>query len=487
MSFNSFANRPKILLSYFLYWSILGNQLKHSSELTSQCKAYLQCLKCGADSLRKSVENLSITCDKCEANYPLISFGSVQIPFLFEDVDTAMQGWCARHNGFMQKIDQEIKELALHVNDKKSSKLTRERIKNILTAKKEYRNQISKHLEFIDQHSVQQTSVYNSAIAKNQGIDSYVNNIFRDWSWENGENTELLNTVLEVLPSKDYQAGQTLTLGAGASRLSYDFHYACHSEHSVLLDINPMLLGVGAKVIDGNSFSLYEFPVAPISKHNFAVNKQCDSPANEKHCSENFEYIIADALNAPFTQKSFDTILTPWLIDIIPMDLREFIPHVNRFLKSGGRWINSGSLAFFHCNEQWNYSEEEVVDLLKKYGFDEIRVKRTNINYLNSPDSAHGRIENVFSFSARKKFDTQPPKNYNYLPHWISDADINIPLQDELLVKSSKFLLQAQVLSAIDGKRSMYDIGRLVAKQYGMSEESACAAVRQILIENNRD
>jgi len=55
-----------------------------------------------------------------------------------------------------------------------------------------------------------------------------------------------------------------------------------------------------------------------------------------------------------------------------------------------------------------------------------------------------------------------------------------------LLVSSSKHLLQAQVLAAIDGERSGDDIAKLIAKEYGMPLPSANAAVRQILMDNYR-
>ena len=157
---------------------------------------------------------------------------------------------------------------------------------------------------------------------------------------------------------------------------------------------------------------------------------------------------------------------------------------MNRLLKVSGLWVNTGSLAFLHSKQQWNYSQEEVVDLLRTYGFDDIQVNRSKINYLNSPHSAHGRIENVFSFSAKKKFDSPPLRKFNYLPDWINDHSASIPNQAELMVHSSKLLLQAQVLSAIDGERSIIKIAELLAKQYDMSGDSAIAAVRQILIDN---
>jgi ubiquinone/menaquinone biosynthesis C-methylase UbiE len=215
---------------------------------------------------------------------------------------------------------------------------------------------------------------------------------------------------------------------------------------------------------------------------DYAVEQQCKVESTNKQ--HEFSFLLADALDVPLNGKIFDTVLTPWLIDIIPVDLKDFIPQVNRLLKAGGLWVNTGSLAFFHSNQQWNYSQEEMVDLLKKYGFCDIKVSRRKINYLNSPHSAHGRIENILSFSAKKKFGSLPVKKFNYLPEWINDFNLSIPNQAELMAASSKHLLQAQVLSAIDGERSIIKIAELVARQYEMSHDSAIAAVRQILIDN---
>lgn len=457
----------------------MGNQIIQATE--AQCfslSSYLQCPKCGAKDL---VENLtSYECSQCHQSYPQFKFGNIVIPFVFADVNAAIHAWCARINGFKKTIAEEIECISEQSKDKNSSKLTRERLKSLLKRKKQHRQKITEHLQCFEQYAPELYTYSSNEIAKNQGVDSYINNIFRDWCWGNGENEELIASINDVIQT-DYQAGLTLTLGAGASRFSYDFHGRYNAHHSVLLDINPLLLGCAARIINGETVSLNEFPVAPLSKLDFAVEQQCHSDNKNQ---QEFSFLLADALDAPLTKKIFDTVLTPWVIDIIPMDLRNFIPQVNRLLKVGGLWVNTGSLAFFHSNQQWNYSQEEVVDLLRKYGFDDIEVNRTKINYLNSPHSAHGRIENVFSFSAKKKFDSLPTKKFNYLPDWINNHNVSIPNQAELMAASSKHLLQAQVLSAIDGERSIIKIAALLAKQYEMSEDSAIAAVRQILIDN---
>jgi hypothetical protein len=438
----------------------------------------LQCAKCGCEQL---VDNeTSIDCGQCHQSYPQLEFGNIAIPFVFADVNAAIHAWCARINGFKQSIEDDIENISEQSKNKKNSKLTRERLKSLLKLKKQYSKQITDHVKCLKLCAPEQYIYSSNEIAKNQGIDSYINNIFRDWCWDNGENQELLESVNDVIHD-DYHAGVVLTLGSGASRFSYDFHSKYNANHSVLLDINPLLLGYAAKIINGQTVELNEFPVAPLSIKDYALEQQCKAENAKQH---KFSFLLADALDAPLTKKVFDTVLTPWVIDIIPMDLKEFIPQVNRLLKMGGLWVNTGSLAFFHSNQQWNYSQEEVIDLLKKYGFDDIQVSRKKINYLNSPHSAHERIENVFCFSAKKKFDSLPSKKFNHLPNWVNDFHVSIPDQAELIAASSKHLLQAQVLSAIDGERSIINIAELLAKQYDMSQDSAIAAVRQILIDN---
>ncbi|MDW3094495.1 MAG: class I SAM-dependent methyltransferase [Gammaproteobacteria bacterium] len=457
----------------------MGSQLDQSTETSHfSLSVYLQCPKCGSSKLTESTDH--IDCDKCNQSYPQFKFGNISIPFLFADVDAAIGAWCARINGFKKAIEQEIEHLNIQSKDKNNSRLTTERLKTSLKSKKQYKQQIIEHLESFKAYSLDEYAYNSSEIDKNQGVESYINNIFRDWCWNNGENEELLRSISKVVDS-NFQAGISLTLGAGASRFSYDFHEKYLAKHSFLLDINPVLLGNAAKIINGMVVELNEFPVAPISIDDFTKHQKCKIACDTP---EEFSFLLADALNAPLKEKSFDSILTPWLVDIIPIDLKDFITRVNRLLKVGGLWINSGSLAFFHKNQQCNYSQEEVIDSLKKFGFDDVKVARTKINYLNSPHSAHGRIEEVFSFSAKKKFDSAVPNNFTYFPEWVNDVNLSIPNHAELMAESSKHLLQAQVLSAINGQRSIIDIAQLLAKQYDMSEDSAISAVRQILLDN---
>ena len=317
-------------------------------------------------------------------------------------------------------------------------------------------------------------------------MTSYYSNVFRDWSWDNGENAKLFECVGCVLQSEAaFVSGKMLTLGAGAGRLSYDLHRHYRPEASVALDINPLLVFLASRVIGGARVALHEFPIAPLNKASFAVLRECAAPEPlaAELAAVSFSFVLADALNPPFKPGSFDSVLTPWLLDIVPQSPAECARAVNRQLKVGGVWINTGSLAFFHRNEAWCLSEEELLELVAASGFKIIASERRRIPYLQSPASAHGRVETVLSFSARKTADAIGAKTAQHLPAWFLEADRCIPDFDEFVVASADHLLKAQILAAIDGRRTVEEIALLVAKRYGLQKSEAKGAVQRILLD----
>lgn len=456
------------------------NEALHEQDL-SRIATSLYCPSC--QSLGLVFKKNQIHCQHCHAEHPFVVNKHNKYPFLFADSSSAWQGWCARLTGFNQKLSEKDIFLEKSLLDKKNSKLTISRIKKIIRINQIYQKQINEILSAFT--NFDQASNIKQSFAKNQSVDSYINNVFRDWCWDNGENEEMLSALTSVIVVKDFSPGKVLAIGAGASRLLVDFQQKYDINHCVLLDINPLLLNVASTIINSGEIDLVEFPTAPISIDDYAVMHTCNMPDKYSAIKQGtFEFLLADATNIPLADKTFDTIITPWLIDILPIDFRDYIPHINRLLPVGGHWLNTGSLAFFNQNEAINYSQEEVLDLLKKYGFEVIASNRKKINYLHSPYSAHARIENVFNFCVRKKHDCVPASPFKYLPDWIADTSMTIPESDEIIISSSKHLLQAQVLSAIDGSRSSDDIAVLIAKEYGMSLQSAGLAVRQILMDN---
>ncbi len=466
---------------------VIGSEaIKQDADMVSVFQSLLACPVCAPDDASLMASSSALTCRRCAAQFPIFRCGKALIPWLFSEPANTRLEWKARYNGFLHANSAELERLRNARSVSQSSETGRRRISNLLHAHEQYRTQVTEilaplGLEGID-WPADATDLLHSKLPKNQGLSSYIGNIFRDWAWNNGENEALIDAVDEVLSADRRDSiGSLLTLGAGACRLPYDMHRRYSPNLSVVLDLNPLLLQIASHVIQGENVSLYEFPIAPLNEASFAVLQECHAPVPLGDA--NFHYVLADALNPPFAKGSFDTMITPWLIDIIPQNLRAFIPCINRILTQGGVWINTGSLAFFHRDESWCFSEEEVLEMVAENGFEILAAERRTVPYLQSPHSAHGRTENILSFSARKVRDVDPPAAYSYLPDWILDTSQPIPSSTESAVNSSNHMLMAQVLAAIDGKRTINQIGRMVARQYGLGIPETIHAVKHILVD----
>jgi len=224
---------------------------------------------------------------------------------------------------------------------------------------------------------------------------------------------------------------------------------------------------------------LFEFPIAPKSLADFAVRRTLAAPAVAR---ENFHFVLGDVLRAPFADASFDTAVTPWLIDIVSEDVATFAARINRLLKPGGRWLNFGSLSFEECPQRARrYSPEEIVQLVQDAGFDAPVVHQATIPYMCSPASRHGRRETTFSFCAVKSSEVERPVRHKALPDWLVTGKQPVPLLPSFRTQVLSTRIYSFVMSLIDGRRSIDDMARLLEQQKLMTREEAVPAIRNFL------
>ena len=310
-----------------------------------------------------------------------------------------------------------------------------------------------------------------------QGLTTYYENIHRDWAWGEEENSASLNLVQRALGEGGL--GETsLILGAGAGRLAYDLHQTSNTALTVAVDFNPLLALLARRIVSGEAIDLYEFPIAPKRLKNEAVLRTLCAPAPVR---DGMYFVLADALHPPFREASFTTVITPWLVDILPENFSILCRRVNRLLAPGGRWIVFGSLAFHHADPALCYSLEECVDVIKGAGFAEPSLDESVIPYMCSPASRHARRECVVTWCAQKEHDADPPTPHQALPDWLLNGDEPIPLLPSFQTQAVSTRIYAYIMSLIDGRRSAIDIARVVAEQGLMTEEEAGPTIRTFL------
>jgi uncharacterized protein YbaR (Trm112 family)/ubiquinone/menaquinone biosynthesis C-methylase UbiE len=435
----------------------------------------LACPRCDKTPLESSDDALH--CKACKIDFPLLE----GMPWMFAEPQAALGEWRGRLQFSLQQLSHEIAELEKELQADDLRSLTKRRVARYKKALESHKRSLRKLLQPIELQSLQGN--YESYLAlrtrlpTDQGLNTYYPNIHRDWSWGDEENEASLNQVRAVLHDHA-ELGKVLVLGSGAGRLAYDIHTELNCASTVAMDFNPLLMLVARGVTSGQRLSLYEFPIAPLALDDDAVLRKLTAP---KIADENFHLVFGDALRPPFPDGTFDTVVTPWLIDIINEDLSPLAARINNLLNKNGRWVNFGSLAFASRERARCYSPEETKAIVAENGFSDPYVSQATIPYMSSPASRHGRQERVFSFSAYKERDVEKPERHTALPDWIVTGKDPVPLSPSFRQQAMTTQIYSFIMSLIDGKRSIKEMAVVLENQKLMTAEEAEPAIRSFM------
>jgi SAM-dependent methyltransferase len=437
----------------------------------------LACPRCDAPL---ASAGMAWRCAGCAVEFPQVG----GLPWLFAEPNATLGEWRGRLHFSLQRLERERQQLAAALTSKGLAAATRARLESLEQATSDQAVRLRALLAPLELE--QHTASYETYLAlrtrlpADQGLTTYSANIHRDWCWGAAENDASFDVLATLLGATE--PGRVLVLGAGAGRLAYDLHMRTPATLTIALDFNPLLLLVAERVTRGEALELYEFPLAP--RGDAAVLRTLAAPAPAR---AGLVHVLADAHRPPFRSGAFDTILTPWLVDILPERFDVLCARVNSLLGDGGRWLNFGSLNFHDADPALRYGLDECRTALEENGFGDIAVEEREIPYLCSPASRHARHERVVSWSARKQRDVKKVPRYHALPDWLVRGTAPVPLGDSFRSQAAATRIHAFLMSLIDGRRSIKDMAKLVVEQRLMSVEEAEAAIRSFLIKMHDD
>ena len=435
----------------------------------------LACPRC--DKTPLAANDGAYRCDACKVDFPSID----GIPWLFAEPQATLGEWRGRLQFALRKLGNEATGLDAELKNEGLRPLTKRRIERYKKALESHRRSLQKLLRPVDVQSMQGTHdtylALRTRLPSDQALNTYYANVHRDWSWGDEENAASLKQIRAVA-GDSAELGKVLVLGAGACRLAYDIHMQMDCGATVAMDFNPLLLLIAQKAARGDKLKLYEFPIAPKSLEDDAVLRTLAAPDVVR---DGFDLVLADALRPPFAEEAFDTVVTPWLIDIVTEDLPVLAARINRLLRKDGRWINFGSLAFSNPERARMYSPEETKAIVAESGFGDPYVSEATIPYMCSPASRHGRQEKVFTFSAYKERDADRPARHRALPDWMVTGKEPVPLLPSFRSQAMTTQIYSFMMSLIDGKRSIKDMAVVLEKQKLMTREEAEPAIRSFL------
>jgi hypothetical protein len=381
----------------------------------------LACPRCGRFPLEN--QNAHAYCGGCKVEFP--DFAG--LPWMFAEPGAAWHEWRARWE-YMLRTLQASRERSVEALESDDSLLpsTRERLEHRIVAEAAHIDSMKELLAPFEAKvpaaDIATFLALRTRLPPDQGLLTYYSNVHRDWAWGDAENAASADLLFSVIG--DHRPRRMLVLGSGAGRLTYDLHQHFLPELTLGLDFNPLLSTIAARLTSGKTVHLREFPIAPRSIRDYGIEHELSCAAAQP----GLHWIIGDTHRPPFPPGSFDTIVTPWLIDIIPEQLETFIARVNNLLTDEGIWANFGSLSFMNAHPARQFSLEECQELMTRRGFDKPTVEGRAMTYLSSPVSRHGRSEEVLAWASRKLSHEKKVPKYEALPDWVVRGNTPVPL-----------------------------------------------------------
>jgi hypothetical protein len=419
-------------------------------------------------------------CAGCAVAFPRVA----GLPWLFAEPNAALGEWRSRLHFSLQKLERERLQAAAALADTGRRQETRTRLERLERATRDHGARLRTLLAPLELE--QHTASYETYLAlrtrlpADQGLTTYYANLHRDWCWGQAENEASFAAIEEAL--RGVPPTRALVLGAGAGRLAYDLHMRTPAAVTVALDFNPLLAIVGDTVTRGATLELYEFPIAP--RGDAAVLRTLAAPAPAR---PGLAFVLADAHRPPFVRGTFDTVVTPWLVDILPERFDVLCARVNSQLCDGGSWLNFGSLSFHDADPVARYGIDECRAALEENGFDSITIEEREVPYLSSPASRHARRERIVTWSARKCADVKKVARHQALPDWLVRGTEPVPLDDAFRSQAAATRIHAFLMSMIDGRRSIKDMAQLLVEQRLMTAAEAEPTLRSFFIKMHDD
>ncbi len=414
------------------------------------------CPRCGDAPLTAGESGLA--CARCGTGYPV--FGS--LPCLAPEPELYRALWSGRLARYGAVIHERVAALALEAEMPHLLAQTRARVKRLAGALGADLRVIGELFQPVVPPGARGTPPLEEIGAERSSplLECY-EHLHRDWVWGEQENA----AALDIVRALAHEPGKkTVVLGVGAARLAADLQRELAPAFTLGIDHNPLPLLAANALLDGRSLELHEYPVAPHTADEIAILRRLTLPFAPP---DGLHLALADALRPPLAAASVDVVVTPWLIDVIGVDLRVICRAVARLLPPGGLWQNFGPLRFSGTVSS-ALSIEEVHEIVEASGFELVQRFRRDVPYFDSPHSGSRRTDTVFAFAARR-LERAPelPVPPGTAP-WLRDTTLPIPPSAALASERNRSVVTVGVLSMVDGQRSIRDLAVMLAGQWQM-------------------
>ncbi len=408
------------------------------------------------------------------------------IPCYFPEFGQVRARWSQDVKHLLFHLEANAHELARQSERPGMPRSTRERIKGFRLGSLEHRESLQSVVAALEPEKIPMQAFFDHFSGPGDKeptlVENFVN-LHRDWSWGEAENSTTLAAITGLLPP-GYPIGKLLVPGAGACRLAYDLHQQLKPEATIATEVNPLLFLCAKRILSGGILNLYEFPPLPVDSGSYAVKRELRAPTGP--VKGDFQLVLNDLGMPCFNEGAFDTIITSWFVDAVPFDIRVLFPLLNGLLKPGGLWINLGPTMYRAPLPRF-YSCEETMEVVGESGFSCDAQFQRYFPHLQSPASAHHRVERLLGFRARKERSVpipagRPTETWGEVPEWFRDTSLPVDFKVDLKPIAMMHRASAEILDGVDGKRTLTQLAERVATKLNLPAQFVQGFTRKTLL-----
>ncbi len=362
-------------------------------------------------------------------------------------------------------------------------KLTRERLKNLIQGYSDELKILESLFRPLGQNSLPFSDLATRYQRRRSGhlLTRHLELVGRDWSWGEKEIKAAIDLTQEVVREKP-EVSQILALGAGACRYPFELHHWLNVDFTLCVDISPTLLACAKKIVSGECLEWIDFPIVPKNLESFVYRSK---PKTSRPNTKGFNFLVHNIDEWGFKEKSFDCVVTSWLIDVISTPPARLFSLINSVLKPGGYWINLGPLGFNKTHLAHYFSLEETKALIEKAQFKIQNEKFSAVPYLQHPASSHWRTEHVYCFIAQKQTDALPlaRTREKELPSWAEETNQPFELANDKTALKLSYQFCLDLINALDECKSVDELADKLAKEHPMPELQLKQLITGILLQ----
>ena len=432
----------------------------------------LRCPACLAELAVDDERGLVCRDDDCRATHPVVD----DLPWLYRDVAGSRAQWAAKLQHFRATCVAEWAELDAERSREDLLETTRERLRRQRAGSERLAEQV---FELLAPFAFSQAeagggdgddaaTMLQDRIPSAQHVTSYLETAHRDWVWGDAEVQAGIDLALPLIGPQ--AAGEsTLVLGGGAGRFAWELAAARPETRVVQLDLNPVLSRVAVRVARGETLPLVELPRFPLSVEDAAVDQTLAAP--EARSAGSVTYLLGDLFAPPFAAATFDRVVAPWVVDILPEAFPALARRIGALVAEGGRFVGFGPLSFESQPAGDRFTPEEMVEVLEAAGLAVEQAGTEEVAYLHSPHGMARRGEEVFAFSAVRRGEIEVPPPFHLHPAWLRDGRLPIPEDPRFETMRAEKTFDIEILKSIDGRASIEDLVVILSSRYGLAPD----------------